>query len=143
MTKKNSPQGHRYKGENKAGNQSSLAGKNRYGRGVAAERSAEILLRLKGYSIIQRRFRTPVGEIDILASRGQTLVIVEVKRRSSHAEAAGVISFAQQQRLRRAGRYVMSRQRNNGNHVLRFDVVLVNKWGWPHHLVNVWSDDED
>ena len=53
----------------------------RYWRGIVAEWLASVLLMLRGYSILARRFRSPFGEIDIVARRGKRLAFVEVKRR--------------------------------------------------------------
>lgn len=112
----------------------------RYSRGLHAETAACLLLRLKGYSITGRRLRTPMGEIDVLASRGKTLAVIEVKQRASHDTAAGSISRKQQERLVRAARFVLAQRRELGNHTVRFDAILVNRWGWPKHLENVWAE---
>ena len=61
-------------------------------QGLWAERLAEILLRLKGYRILDRRYRTKVGEIDLIARRGKRLAFVEVKRRKSQDEALDAIT---------------------------------------------------
>ena len=53
-------------------------------RGRRAENIAAMFLRLKGYTILDRRCRTPFGEIDIIARRGKTIVFVEVKARRDH-----------------------------------------------------------
>jgi len=54
-----------------------------YRRGLFAETVAALLLRLKGHRILARRYRTPVGEIDLVALKGKRLAFVEVKRRRS------------------------------------------------------------
>ena len=53
-------------------------------RGRNAEVLAALLLRLKGYRILERRFRSKRGEIDIIAKQGGDLVFVEVKTRSDN-----------------------------------------------------------
>src|ERR1041384_8832657 len=65
--------------------------------GLSAESRAAALLITKGYRIVARRFRSPVGEIDIVARRRRTLVFVEVKARERLAEAAEA-AIARQQR---------------------------------------------
>lgn len=110
--------------------------------GLRAETIACWLLRIKGYRILAQRKRTPVGEIDILAEKGKTIAVVEVKYRPSLNQAAAAISPAQQKRLIRAGHYIWAQQKITSNRVLRFDAVLVNRWGWPEHLANAWSDNE-
>ena len=52
-----------------------------YARGLVAEGIAAWLLRLKGYRVLATRYRTPLGEIDIVARRGKVLAFVEVKAR--------------------------------------------------------------
>ena len=52
-----------------------------YRRGVFAETAAALMLRLKGYAIVARRYKTPVGEIDLVALKGKRLAFLEVKRR--------------------------------------------------------------
>ena len=47
-----------------------------YRQGLLAETAAALLLRLKGYRIIARRYRTPVGEIDLVALKGKRLAFV-------------------------------------------------------------------
>jgi len=59
-----------------------------YRRGVFAETLAALLFRLKGYRIVASRYRTPVGEIDLVALKGKRLAFVEVKRRKTQADAA-------------------------------------------------------
>lgn len=108
--------------------------------GLSAERVAGWLLQLKGYRILARRLKTPGGEIDILARRGATVAVVEVKQRSSLDHAAGAISQRQQQRLVNAARFVLAQRPELSNHSIRFDALLVNRWGWPRHVVNVWND---
>ena len=52
-------------------------------RGHSAERFAAMVLLLKGFRIVARRYRTRLGEIDLIARRGNLVLIVEVKARSS------------------------------------------------------------
>ena len=56
--------------------------------GLSAESRAAMFLIAKGYRILARRFKTPFGEIDIVARRRRALVFVEVKARQSPDEAA-------------------------------------------------------
>src|ERR1700722_15777832 len=67
--------------------------------GLSAESRAAALLVAKGYRILARRFRTPVGEIDIVARRRGVLIFVEVKARESFADGAEAIGRRQQSRI--------------------------------------------
>jgi len=67
--------------------------------GLSAESRAAAYLVAKGYRIVARRFRTPVGEVDIVARRRGVLVFVEVKARSNLDDAAFSLLPRQQQRI--------------------------------------------
>ena len=60
--------------------------------GLSAESRAAILLIAKGYRIVARRWKTPLGEIDIVARRRRTLVFVEVKARERADDAAEAVT---------------------------------------------------
>lgn len=59
-----------------------------YRRGLFAETVTALLLRLKGHRILARRYKTPVGEIDLVALKGRRLAFIEVKRRKTKDDAA-------------------------------------------------------
>ncbi|TPW27453.1 YraN family protein [Pararhizobium mangrovi] len=102
-------------------------------RGHAAERLAAIALVLKGYRILARRYRTPLGEIDIVARRGDLVALVEVKARASTATALDAVSLSAQSRIRSAGDLWLARQRDHERLSVRCDVVAVRPWRWPVH----------
>jgi putative endonuclease len=113
-----------------------------YRRGRWGEVLALWCLRFKGYRILARGYRTGVGEIDIVAVRGRTLAIVEVKARDSVAGAVEAIGERQRQRIMRAARsFVASRPRFAG-YAVRFDVVLVTPRRWPRHVADAWRADD-
>ncbi|MEE8444079.1 MAG: YraN family protein [Alphaproteobacteria bacterium] len=111
-------------------------------RGLWAETLCVILLRLRGYRILARRLRSPVGEIDILARRGRTLAIVEVKARANIRQAAESISLSQRRRLVRATEWAISGRPDLSALDIRFDVVFVLPWRLPVHVVDAWRADE-
>ena len=67
--------------------------------GISAESRAAGYLIAKGYRILARRFRTPHGEIDIVARRRNLIAFIEVKARASLDEAAFAVTPRQQQRI--------------------------------------------
>lgn len=67
--------------------------------GLSAESRAAMLLIAKGYRIAARRWKTPFGEIDIVARRGRTLVFVEVKARETSGDAAESLTARGKQRI--------------------------------------------
>jgi len=73
--------------------------------GLSAESGATACLLIKGYRILARRYKTPVGEIDIIARRRGTLVFVEVKARKSLDDAAAALTARQQARIIDAAQY--------------------------------------
>lgn len=70
-----------------------------YSRGLNAEARAASYLGRRGFSILAQRYRTPLGEIDLVALKGTTLHIIEVKRRSTLSEAREAISLRQRRRI--------------------------------------------
>jgi putative endonuclease len=109
-------------------------------RGIAAETLCLWLLRLKGYRILARDLRTPVGEIDIVARRGQTLVAVEVKRRGRLEDAAEAIGQDQRRRIQRALGWFAQRQPDGELLTLRCDAMLLGEGLWPRHIRDAWRE---
>jgi putative endonuclease len=109
-------------------------------KGQVAERFAALALVLKGYRILARQYRTPVGEVDIVAKRGNCLIFVEVKARATERMARESIGTRQQERIARAAEIFVQRHRNHAESDCRFDAVLVLPWRWPHHLENAWQN---
>ncbi len=97
-------------------------------------------LRLRGYRILARGFRAPVGEIDIIARRGDLLVLIEVKARSSLAEAAEAVTPRQRLRIRRAAELYLARHPALARLSVRFDAMLLTPWRPPVHVVDAWRD---
>ncbi len=94
-----------------------------YRRGAFAETLAALLFRLKGYRIVARRYRTPVGEIDLVALRGKRLVFVEVKRRKTAEDAAWTLPAKQRRRIVRAAQYWLASHPDVTGHDIAFDVL--------------------
>ena len=97
-------------------------------------------LRLRGYRILARRARTPVGEIDIVARRGRVLAIVEVKARSSLDAAASAISARQRDRIGRAAAHFLANRPQGGDTTVRYDAMLVAPGRLPVHLPDAWRE---
>ena len=108
-------------------------------RGRSSERLAAWWLRLKGYRIVARGVRTPVGEIDLVARRGRRLALVEVKRRATLAAAAEAIRPQQQARIARAAEAFLKRRPDLAGLTLGFDALLLAPGRRPRHLTDAWS----
>jgi putative endonuclease len=98
-------------------------------------------LMMRGYRILARRLRYPVGEIDIVARRGGTLAIIEVKARSHIGDAAEAVGGRQRRRITRAAEWLLAERPDLAQLTLRFDVMLVAPWRWPHHLRSAWRQE--
>lgn len=107
-------------------------------RGRIAESRAALLLRLKGYRILGRRVRTPLGEIDIVAKRGNLLAVVEVKARPDSASAIEALTPRQRERIERASEWLVSRRPEWMELDRRFDLITLTASGWPRHLSDAW-----
>lgn len=106
-----------------------------YQKGLLGEWIASFYLMLKGYRILRRRYKTKVGEIDIIAQKGDAVIFVEVKKRSSFEEAAYAITSHQRQRLLNAARWFLTSEAHEGE--LRFDAILLVPWRMPWHIRNI------
>jgi putative endonuclease len=102
--------------------------------GLSAESKAALLLIAKGYRILARRYKTPVGEIDIVARRRGMVVFVEVKARDSLDAAAEAVTPRQQGRIIDAAQYWLAAHPDAGECPLRFDAILVAPGKPPRHL---------
>jgi putative endonuclease len=110
-----------------------------FDRGLSAESRAAMLLVAKGYRIVARRWRSPVGEIDIVARRRNLLVFVEVKARDREDDAAEAVTPRQQRRLIAAAEAWLAVNPADVTRNIRFDVVLVAPKRLPKHLMNAFD----
>lgn len=101
--------------------------------GHASEWLAAAFLMAKGYQILGFRLKTRAGEIDILARRGRTLAVVEVKRRATLDAALCALTHDQFDRLLAAGRAVLRQRPSLAGHVLRIDMVALAPGRFPRH----------
>jgi putative endonuclease len=98
--------------------------------GIAGERAAERFLRRCGYTIVERNYRCRVGEIDVIALDGDSVVFVEVKTLSGvrFGEPHDAVGVRKQRQLARvADHYVAARRLEDRD--MRFDVVSVAQRG--------------
>ena len=110
-------------------------------RGRQAELIAAWFLRLKGFTIEAVRYRTPVGELDLVARRGDLLVFVEVKQRRLEADARGALTPRQQARITRAAAAYLQQRPDLAGAACRFDVIAVDRWGLPHQVQDAWRPE--
>jgi putative endonuclease len=98
--------------------------------GQAGEALAANALKKHGYKILTRNYRTPYGEIDLIARHGDTLVFIEVKLRRSEifGSPQAAVTTAKQRHLKLAAHYYLHQQRFEDVKV-RFDVVAITMAG--------------
>lgn len=120
-----------------------IAGKRREAerRGRRAETVAAWWLRLKGYRVLARRYRTPAGEIDLIVRRGRRVVFVEVKERPDEQAALEAVSDAGRRRIARAAALWLSHHPAAAGLDQRFDVVLACPGRLPRHMASVFDSD--
>ncbi len=105
--------------------------------GIIAEIIASFYLRLKFYQIIAHRLKTPFGEIDLIAKKGNTIIFLEIKARND-TSLMDFISKYQQQRIIKAAQYFILTTSRYQKFSLRFDAIIINKYLWPKHFLNYW-----
>ncbi|HXP75508.1 MAG TPA: YraN family protein [Stellaceae bacterium] len=111
-------------------------------RGRWAESLCVWSLRLRGYRILARDYRVAVGEVDILARRGGTLVAIEVKARGDRASASEAVTPRQRRRITRAAAHFLSGRPDLARLTLRFDVMLVVPRQLPLHVRDAWREGD-
>ncbi|MGN6469363.1 MAG: YraN family protein [Rhizobiaceae bacterium] len=110
-----------------------------YRRGHRGEWLAAMALMVKGYRIVARRYRTKLGEIDLIARRGDLVLVVEVKARPTLIEAMEALSRTSERRIEAAADLWLSRQPDHGRLSIRFDMVAVLPRRWPVHVENAFQ----
>ncbi|MDO8295437.1 MAG: YraN family protein [Caulobacter sp.] len=115
-------------------------------RGGLARRSgrrgevlAALLLMLKGYRILGFRLASPQGEIDLLALRGGTLVVAEVKRRTTIEAALEAVRPDQRTRLRRAAAAIAAGRPALKGAAIRLDLIALAPGRLPRHIPDAWK----
>lgn len=106
-------------------------------RGRYGEYLAALALFLKGYAILQLRYKTPMGEIDIIARRGRLIAFVEVKARPSVDDAVNAITHTARQRICAAAEAFLSAKKLQ-DFGQRYDIIAVRPYRWPVHIRDAW-----
>jgi putative endonuclease len=102
--------------------------------GISAESRAAAFLIAKGFRILARRWRSPLGEIDIVARRRRLLVFAEVKARASLDEAAESVNVRQRRRIAAAAEIWLADHPDESIRDIRFDAILVAPGKIPRHV---------
>jgi putative endonuclease len=108
-------------------------------RGLSAESRAAMLLIAKGYRIAARRWKTPLGEIDIVARRRRALIFVEVKARVRVDDAAQAVTERGRRRIIAAAEFWLAHHPDDAEREIRFDVILVAPGRIPQHIPDAFD----
>jgi putative endonuclease len=103
--------------------------------GLSAESRAAAFLIAKGYRILAKRFRSPYGEIDLVARKRNLIAFVEVKARASLDDAAWAVTPRQQQRIINAAQAWLMAHPEHAEFEMRFDAMLIAPKSLPRHLL--------
>jgi putative endonuclease len=110
--------------------------------GLSAESRAAAYLMAKGYRILAKRFRTPHGEIDLIAKRRNLIAFVEVKARASLDEAAYAVTPRQRARIIDAAQAWLVAHPEHAELDLRFDAMLIAPRHLPRHVIAAFDASE-
>ncbi len=103
--------------------------KNRYQKGYSGGLAEEIVVKYlieNKYKIIDRNFRCPVGEIDIIAQKDEYICFVEVRSRSTYnyGEPHQTVTYSKQRKISKTAKYFISEHPEYYNrYSFRFDVA--------------------
>jgi putative endonuclease len=103
--------------------------------GLSAEARGAAFLMAKGYRILAKRYRTPYGEIDIVARKRSLIAFVEVKARANLDDAAYAVTPRQQARIIDAAQAWLMAHPEHAEFELRFDAMLIAPRRLPRHLL--------
>lgn len=104
---------------------------------------AGVWLALKGYRLLDKRARTPHGEIDIVAVRGPILAFIEVKARATPQAAVEAVTPPNRLRIERAARLWAGRRAHLADRNWRFDIIAISPGRLPHHLRDAWRPERE
>ena len=108
-------------------------------RGHRAEWVALLFLLAEGYRPLARRYAAAGGEIDLIVTRRDTIVFVEVKARGSMDDALSAITATKRQRFSRAVRTGLARHPQAAGKTWRADAVFIAPRRFPQHIVSAFD----
>lgn len=109
-----------------------------YRWGLSAERWASLYLRLKGYRILERRYRAPVGEIDLIVRRRDVIAFVEVKARTARLDAIESVGPKSRRRIIATASHWGSKYPQFADFSWRYDIIAMVPGRVPHHLIDAF-----
>ena len=110
--------------------------------GRMAEVMALWFLRLKGWRLLAQRYKSPVGEVDLVMRRKDVTAFIEVKARKSLDGAVSSVTPRQARRISAAARHFLAQDSHAALQACRFDIVAVSPYQWPRHIENAFEGDQ-
>ncbi len=110
---------------------------NTYRTGIWAEYVAAAFLTVNGYRVLKIRYKTKVGEIDLIAKRAGVICFVEVKFRSNLDDACAAVLPQSISRIRRAAEHYLLGN-NSKSSTIRFDVIGLSPQLRIRHIKNAF-----
>ncbi|WP_372589263.1 YraN family protein [Fervidobacterium pennivorans subsp. shakshaketiis] len=105
----------------------------------AEELAAEFLKR-NGYKILERNYRTPFGEIDIIAKRGETYVFVEVKSGTGvQINPSERVDMKKYERINRSAEYYLRGKRYSKAQIDVIEIINNEKLEIRHYKNIGWD----
>ena len=108
-----------------------------YKKGHRGEWLAAWILRMKAFRIVATRFKTKSGEVDLIARRGDLVLMVEVKARPTLEQAMDAVSHSALKRIEAAGDEWLARQQDHAKLSVRYDLIAVLPRRWPVHVTAI------
>ena len=109
-----------------------------YLRGKWAEYIAAFWLIIKGYRILAMRYKTPHGEVDIIARRGRVIAFIEVKARPDYETAKLSITPQQRSRIAAGAALFLKRRPRLAKLTPRYDIIAIMPKKLPKHVAGAW-----
>ncbi|MBO6917128.1 MAG: YraN family protein [Rhizobiaceae bacterium] len=107
-------------------------------KGYLAEYLAATYLILKGYRIANMRYKTKLGEIDIIARKKDLAIFVEVKARADVQKGVDAVTYPSQKRIKNASDIWLSKQKNSHLISLRYDIIVIRPLQLPVHFLDAF-----
>ncbi|MBL3284461.1 hypothetical protein Sarmat_00307 [Rickettsiales endosymbiont of Paramecium tredecaurelia] len=113
-----------------------------YFRGVVTEVVVAWVYFASGYKILARRYRTQVGEVDIIAEKDNTLNFIEVKLRACISGPDSPLPLKQQKRIARAAYHFLSQHHMYSGYNVSFDFAMASSMRNINIIQNAWQCDD-
>ena len=114
-----------------------------YSKGVLAEKAAAKQLKRAGYKIMEERYKTKYGEIDLIAQKGDLIAFIEVKAHQSSEASLYAVTPRSRRRIEQSALWFLSQNPEYSEYSMRFDVMVLKDGGRSvEHLDNAWMAGE-